>query len=88
MAKFTPSNCSMPANTTPARSPRSSSSGPPLLPGFTGTSTCIASPTCRNRRPVADTMPLVIVFSRPPGDPMATMLSPGSTATDDDPEKT
>jgi hypothetical protein len=88
MAKLTPSNCSMPAKTIPARAPFSSSRGPPLLPGLTGTSTCIASPTCRNRRPVAETIPDVMVFSRPPGEPIAKMRSPGRADPAADPENT
>ncbi len=51
-----------------------------LFPGFRGTSTCRLSPTWRRRRPMAEMMPAVIVFSRPAGDPMANIRSPGATA--------
>ena len=53
-------------------------SGPPELPGLMATSVWMKGTkfSCGSERPLALTMPAVIVFSKPNGEPIATTHSP------------
>ena len=62
----------------PTTSPRRLNSGPPELPGLTATSVWMKGTkvSSGSERPLALTMPAVIVFSKPNGEPIAATHSP------------
>jgi hypothetical protein len=65
--------------------PRLSSSGPPELPGLMAASVCTISrmvtpPMPLTSRPIAETTPVVSVWSRPKGLPMAMVFWPTTSA--------
>ena len=75
------------ARLTPTTSPARLSSGPPELPGLMAASVWMRSPAEKNEvlsasridssvRPLAETMPMVIVPLNPKGLPMATTVCP------------
>ena len=72
---------------TPITRPLPSSSGPPELPGLIAASVWIASAIGKSLgavivRPSEETMPVVTVPSRPNGEPIAIVWSPGSSAVE------
>mmetsp|Transcript_40207 Transcript_40207/g.99655 ORF Transcript_40207/g.99655 Transcript_40207/m.99655 type:complete len:208 (-) Transcript_40207:508-1131(-) len=73
---------------TPISCPRESSSGPPELPGLIAASVWMhpligRPPTPSTSRPSAETTPVVSVWSRPNGFPMASTVCPTLSESDE-----
>jgi len=81
MAKPMPSARASTAVLMPMSTPSMFSSGPPLLPGLMAASVCTRSVNApsllRIVRPSAETTPVVTVWLKPKGLPMAMTVSPG-----------